>query len=242
MNYTKHYETLISRAKNRNLGGYYEKHHIIPRCMGGSNDIINIAILTPEEHYVAHQLLVRIYPKETKLIFAAHMMSAGNTKQRRNNRSYGWIRRRCAEALIGTTHTEETRKKLSLLSRGRKQTTEQVKQRIETRLLNSSQWHSEETKNKIAIANTGKLHSAESRKKMSDIKIGRVVSEETREKISKIHKGKIVSDETRDLLSVIRKGKSQQESTCPHCNKTGGVSNMKRYHFSNCKSITHSWR
>ena len=23
--------------------------------------------------------------------------------------------------------------------------------------------------------------------------------------------------------------------TCPHCGKTGGVSNMKRYHFDNCR-------
>lgn len=32
------------------------------------------------------------------------------------------------------------------------------------------------------------------------------------------------------------KQKHQQESiTCPHCSKTGKISGMKRYHFSNCK-------
>lgn len=31
--------------------------------------------------------------------------------------------------------------------------------------------------------------------------------------------------------------KSQILLLCPHCNKTGGASNMKRYHIDNCKSI-----
>ena len=26
----------------------------------------------------------------------------------------------------------------------------------------------------------------------------------------------------------------QQIIMCPHCNKKGGLSNMKRYHFKNC--------
>lgn len=32
------------------------------------------------------------------------------------------------------------------------------------------------------------------------------------------------------------KYKSQILLSCPHCNKTGGASNMKRYHMDNCKS------
>ena len=31
-----------------------------------------------------------------------------------------------------------------------------------------------------------------------------------------------------------RIGKPQSTIMCPHCNKTGGVSAMKRYHFDNC--------
>jgi hypothetical protein len=36
-------------------------------------------------------------------------------------------------------------------------------------------------------------------------------------------------------MKGILKGK-QDMVTCPHCNKQGGVSNMKRYHFDNCKT------
>lgn len=33
------------------------------------------------------------------------------------------------------------------------------------------------------------------------------------------------------------KYKAQFLLLCPHCNKSGGASNMKRYHMNNCKSI-----
>jgi len=39
-------------------------------------------------------------------------------------------------------------------------------------------------------------------------------------------------------MSNSLKGKNtgkQRVITCPYCNKTGGISNMKRYHFDNCK-------
>ena len=70
MDYTKHYNLLIERAKNRLLECYTERHHIVPRCMGGSDDLDNLVDLTPEEHYVAHQLLVKMHPGEHKLVYA----------------------------------------------------------------------------------------------------------------------------------------------------------------------------
>lgn len=92
MNYKKIYEALIFRAQNRELDGYTEKHHILPRCMGGTDDAENIVRLTPEEHFVAHQLLVKIYPEVDKLVFALVVMSGKN-----NNKMFGWHRRKLAE-------------------------------------------------------------------------------------------------------------------------------------------------
>ena len=61
MDYQKIYESIIARGKERVLiGEYTESHHIIPRCMGGSDNSDNLVDLTPEEHYVAHQLLIKI--------------------------------------------------------------------------------------------------------------------------------------------------------------------------------------
>lgn len=94
MQYEKIYYALINRAKNRVLELYTEKHHIIPRCLGGNDDADNLVDLTPEEHYVAHQLLCKMHPENFKLAKAAMMMTA----QRPNNKVYGWLRRRHAKA------------------------------------------------------------------------------------------------------------------------------------------------
>jgi len=62
MNYKIVYEKLIEKGKNRLfLDGYVERHHIIPKSFGGSNDKSNIVALTAREHFIAHLLLAKIY-------------------------------------------------------------------------------------------------------------------------------------------------------------------------------------
>jgi hypothetical protein len=74
MNYQKIYNDLILKAKQENRikysGIYYEKHHIIPKCLGGSNIKDNLILLTAREHFVAHKLLLLIHPKNRGLIYA----------------------------------------------------------------------------------------------------------------------------------------------------------------------------
>lgn len=93
MNYKQIYINLINRAKNRLIEGYTESHHIIPRCMGGTDHPSNLVNLTPEEHYTAHLLLVKIYPNNKKLVKAAAMM----IPSRPSNKMYGWLRRKLSE-------------------------------------------------------------------------------------------------------------------------------------------------
>lgn len=62
MNYKRIYDELIAYAKNRNnVTGYKERHHIIPKSMGGSNDKNNLVNLTAREHFIAHMCLALIY-------------------------------------------------------------------------------------------------------------------------------------------------------------------------------------
>uniref|UniRef100_A0A173GAZ5 Putative homing endonuclease n=1 Tax=Escherichia phage UFV-AREG1 TaxID=1837867 RepID=A0A173GAZ5_9CAUD len=99
MDYEKIYNSLIDRARNRALTGYKERHHIIPKCLGGSNDASNLVDLTPEEHYVAHQLLVKIHPNSLKLSYAAIKMSVyskDNIERKNTNKRHGWLRRKLA--------------------------------------------------------------------------------------------------------------------------------------------------
>jgi hypothetical protein len=106
MDYKKIYRDLIGKGKNRILEGYSEKHHIIPRCMGGNDDPKNLVSLTPEEHYVAHQLLVKIYPDNPSIVRAAQMM----IPNRPSNKMYGWLKRKFSqvqsESQIGKNNTQ----------------------------------------------------------------------------------------------------------------------------------------
>lgn len=62
MDYQKIYNNICLRGKQqRNLEGYCEKHHIIPRCMGGEDKEDNITILSFREHYIVHLLLTKIH-------------------------------------------------------------------------------------------------------------------------------------------------------------------------------------
>ena len=66
--YLRYYQQLISsrrllvRSKSDNLK--YEKHHILPKSLGGNNTKLNLILLTGREHFIAHLLLVRIVQDE----------------------------------------------------------------------------------------------------------------------------------------------------------------------------------
>lgn len=84
MDYQKIYNQIIERAKNRKLKGYKEKHHIIPKCMGGLDEKENIVELTAREHFLSHWLLHQIYPENNKLFFAFKAMCDWKNSKRKN--------------------------------------------------------------------------------------------------------------------------------------------------------------
>lgn len=91
MNYERIYNQIIQKAKSelrvRTKEHYYENHHIIPRCMGGSNNKDNLVMLTAKEHFICHQLLCEIYPTNHQLIHAFWLMANGYTSKSQQ-RSY----------------------------------------------------------------------------------------------------------------------------------------------------------
>ena len=90
MNYQAIYNRLISRGQSVRDLEFKERHHILPRCMGGLDSKDNLVDLTPEEHFVAHQLLLKIHPGHHGLAHAAKMMTVGRPR----NKYYGWLKRR----------------------------------------------------------------------------------------------------------------------------------------------------
>ena len=100
MNYQRHYDKLIERARTRPLlEDYSEFHHVIPRCMDGMDDPTNLVELLPEEHRIAHLLLAKIYPHNSDLGYAAFLMTmVERYRGRSKNRQYAWVRCAAVEA------------------------------------------------------------------------------------------------------------------------------------------------
>lgn len=115
MDYTKHYQRLVGRSPKISWNGekkkqppswkyrdslYREGHRIVPGCLGGKYISENVVYLTPEEHYVAHQLLMKMYPDHKSLVYAAYMMAnAKNGGRRQSNKVYGWLRQRAVSLM-----------------------------------------------------------------------------------------------------------------------------------------------
>ena len=68
--YKSWYDSIIQKAKVRNLSGYKEKHHILPRCLGGKDNKENLAILTAREHFIVHMLLCKFTTGQAKMKMA----------------------------------------------------------------------------------------------------------------------------------------------------------------------------
>lgn len=143
MNYQKIYNNIVNNAKERVLEGYSEKHHIIPKCIGGDNLKENIVILTAREHYILHLLLIHIYPENKSLKHAFWMMSHRVDGTYTNSKIYSEIKefiskelrnnvgtpeaiskmaksRKGQQLWLGKKHTKESRKKQSEAAKKRK--------------------------------------------------------------------------------------------------------------------------
>lgn len=102
MDYSRIYSEFIADRKAKpQPEGYSERHHILPRCMGGGDEAENLIALTAEDHYFAHLLLARVHGG--KLISALWRMlqCSETTWGRKGNarRSYGLAKRMIAKHL-----------------------------------------------------------------------------------------------------------------------------------------------
>jgi hypothetical protein len=77
MDYLTIYKNLISRKTP--YSSPFHKHHIVPRCLGGSDEESNLVKLSVKEHILAHALLVRVHrnspEKHEKMVLAYNMIS-----------------------------------------------------------------------------------------------------------------------------------------------------------------------
>lgn len=104
MNYRRVYAAFIRDRQEREptITGYFEKHHIVPRCMGGGDESSNIVRLTPEDHFFAHLLLAKAHGG--KLWAPVAFMLGGSRKDYQpivSRTCYGWAARAMARAASG---------------------------------------------------------------------------------------------------------------------------------------------
>lgn len=202
MDYNIIYNRIIDRARNRNLTGYCERHHIIPKCIGGDNSKSNLVKLTAREHFVCHLLLCKIYPDNQSLQYSVWIMCTRKKTKHQykvSSRLYEQFKIIQAENWSkklkgysppnkGTKMSLEQRIKISRSNEGKKMS----KECLEKRKLNRTYFaHSEETKMKISKANTGVIRSDEFKQNLSVMHKGRIAwnkglkhSEEVKKKIS----------------------------------------------------------
>lgn len=98
--YYKIYKNIIEKAKNRTIekNSVYEKHHIIPKSLGGLDNKDNIVFLTPKEHFICHALLTKFTKnnEKEKMIKAFIMMKAYskyNNKRYINSKIYDILKK-----------------------------------------------------------------------------------------------------------------------------------------------------
>jgi hypothetical protein len=245
---------------------YTEKHHIIPKSLGGLNNKDNLVKLTAKEHRLAHILLPRmtIDPAHTKSMWYAlwMMLRTKNPNQQRKiskGSAFEIAKIKVAENFSqlhkGKTVSTETREKLSKSCQGRpspnkgKAMSEEQKQKMSATIKKNGRVISPETVAKILETRKNYRHSEETKRKIGQSQVGKVVvvSEATKKKLSVAAKGR--SNTWLKEKPAHNRGIPHTEETvkklkvpkskyhCSNCNMlVGGKANYDRWHGDNCKS------
>lgn len=105
MNYERIYKSIIQKRKDTPPVGYSERHHIIPKSLGGTDTSDNLIQLTAREHFLCHYCLAKMYPKESlewyKTNHAFMMMKCGilNGKRYYNSRLYENLKKNFSDVM-----------------------------------------------------------------------------------------------------------------------------------------------
>lgn len=174
MTYEEFISNILKTRGRFNCGDeYHERHHIKPKCLGGTNDKDNLIDLFAKEHFIAHKLLALENPTNYSLVQAYSIMAfVKNSSEERYE--------------LTPEEYEEARK---IVSKGLKE-----KYKDKTKHPSYGKHLSEEQKKKISEANkgnkycVGRIMSKETRKKISEANTN--PSEETRKKMSEAQKAR----------------------------------------------------
>jgi hypothetical protein len=219
MDYRRIYNNICNKANNeievrysKYLNGeYFEGHHILPICLGGTgkstnwksknNKHPNIIPLTAKEHFLCHKLLCKIYPNNQKLAYAYFAMCV-----QKNQAQASRINVSAKEYSDAKIH----RSKLGL---------------------------SDDHKRKIGLAHKGKTQivTEETRIKLSAASKGKPKSEEWKQKIRKPKSEEWKQKNRKPKSNKDNYKYPKKKITCTVCGHISAPNIIHRYHLTNCK-------
>jgi hypothetical protein len=177
--YSKCYYKIIAKAQLRILPNvtYKEKHHIVPKSLGGSNKKENLVNLTAKEHFICHLLLPRftIGKAKNKMFYAlmalAKLNNKNQDKHKINSNTYSTIKEqlsiiKSADMTANNPMHRADIKEKHLMSVALRGSTPGM----------SNRTHSTETKEKMKLARSKQIITKESKIKISE-KIKYIVSD-----------------------------------------------------------------
>lgn len=163
---------------------YHERHHIKPKCMGGTNDEDNLVDLFAREHFIAHKLLAQENPKNDSLIYAwscmAFVKSSNQERYELSAEEYEEARKAISVVMHNRIITDETRENMKKASQAKVQNPEYIqKQKDSHKGLQAGEKnpmfgkkHTEETRIKIGLATTERAKNTDWCKKIGDANRG----------------------------------------------------------------------
>jgi len=245
MNYAKIYTSIISRALTRvTPDEYTEKHHIQPRFLGGEDQSYNIVRLTAREHYIAHWLLYKIH-RTRKSWFAWYCMCNLINNNRYNSHTFKYVREKWAEKIkyynANREISDETRKKMSDSHKGKipwnkglklggKKSETQINYELKPKKCAFCLKVIPYNKKKNTYCNNECAHN-DPNNPVKNVEI------ERKPNSGSFKAGQTIDQSTRNKISKSLLGKKKELGECPHCNKIGSISHLKRWHFDNCPKI-----
>jgi len=241
--YETWYNSITVNAKTRATEGYVERHHIIPKSLGGNDTKENLVDLTAREHFICHWLLVKIHSGEakSKMVYALNGMKRNGKYTQRyetkiTSRVYENLKKEFSIVHSATMKgkepwnrgipiTEEQKEKNRKAALGKKMSPESIAKGVEKR---TGQKRTNEQKARMSAAMTG-------------IKKG-PMSKEQKEAISKGTKGKskplgMGNKVSATVAKLLAEGKhyTQTKTQCPHCPVQASKARYNAYHGNKCK-------
>ena len=227
--YTKIYYQIIEMASQSDYTGIYtEKHHIIPRALGGNNNAENLIVLTARQHFICHRLLPKMTQgiSKRKMTFALNQMLCSNKYQKRvvTSAVYAHIKEEFNK--INHFNNPEWQRNNAIKNKG-KTATEEARQNMR------KGW---EARRKKGLGNPGigRKHSEETRKKISENRKGKCAGKENS------FYGKTHTDEMKEHFKTrpqnINPPWKNKKKKCPHCARELDPGNYAQYHGDKCKS------